>query len=79
MPNHLSIDVLGLLRGSADGPIAVAVLGLITLSAICGTLRRPPLKRFWFAVRRHARAKERLLNGGAVTETGRERTTKRRG
>jgi len=34
MLDHLSIEVLGVLRGSADGPLAVAFLGAITLIAV---------------------------------------------
>jgi hypothetical protein len=34
MLDHLSIDVLGVLRGSADGPLAVGFLGAITLAAV---------------------------------------------
>jgi hypothetical protein len=57
MPDHLSIEVLGVLRGSADGPVAVAVLGLMALAALSGTLQRRPLKRFWSAMQRQVRRK----------------------
>jgi hypothetical protein len=41
MPNHLSIEILGILKGSADGSTAVAVLGLMALAllirVLCGS------------------------------------------
>jgi hypothetical protein len=33
MPEHLSIEIVGLLRGAADGPLAIATLALIALAA----------------------------------------------
>lgn len=60
MPNHLSIEVLGVLRGSADGPMAVGVLGLMSLVTLSGTLPRHPLKRLWSAIRRNGRQKAHL-------------------
>ena len=44
MPDHLSIEVLGVLRGSADGPLAVALLGSVTLAALLIIIGRPLLK-----------------------------------
>jgi hypothetical protein len=40
MPDHLSIEILGVLRGTADGPFAVGVLGLIVLAALVASLCR---------------------------------------
>jgi hypothetical protein len=42
MPNHLSIEILGILKGSADGSIAVAVLGLMALAVLIRVLRGSP-------------------------------------
>jgi hypothetical protein len=33
MSDHLSIEILGLLRGAADGPFAIGTLALIALAA----------------------------------------------
>jgi hypothetical protein len=44
MPDHLSIEVLGVLRGSADGPLAVALLGSVTLAALLIIIGRPLLQ-----------------------------------
>jgi hypothetical protein len=44
MPDHLTIEVLGVLRGSADGPLAVALLGTITLAAVIMSIGRFVLK-----------------------------------
>ncbi len=65
MPDHLSIEVFGLLRGSADGPMAVGVLGLMALTAISGTWRRRALKRLWSTIRRNVRQKRHLAKGAA--------------
>jgi hypothetical protein len=51
MPDHLSIEVVGIVHGSADGTVAVLLLGFIAI----GTLCRPPL-----SVRR---AVSRILRG----------------
>jgi hypothetical protein len=41
MSDHLSIEVMGLLRGAADGPLAISTLGLIMLGVLSGLwLRR---------------------------------------
>jgi hypothetical protein len=42
VPDHLSIEILGILRGSADGPMAIAVLGLMAVAALAGALLRRP-------------------------------------
>lgn len=42
MPNHLSIEVLGILKGSADGSVAVAVLGLMALAVLLRVLCGSP-------------------------------------
>jgi hypothetical protein len=36
MSDHLSIEVLGLLRGAAEGQVAIATLGLITFAILSG-------------------------------------------
>jgi hypothetical protein len=40
MPDHLSIEILGVLRGTADGPIAIGALGLIVLGVLLAPLCR---------------------------------------
>lgn len=39
MSDHLSIEVLGILRGAADGPLAIGTLALIALTV--ATFRLP--------------------------------------
>jgi hypothetical protein len=39
MTEHLSIEILGVLRGAADGPMAISALALIALAATA---------RLWF-------------------------------
>lgn len=56
MPDHLSIEVFGVLRGSADGPLAVALLGTITLVAVIISIGRFVLK---YAVARMTSANNR--------------------
>jgi hypothetical protein len=34
MLDHISIEVFGLLRGTADGPLAVVALALIVLAVV---------------------------------------------
>jgi hypothetical protein len=74
MPDHLSIEFLGVLRGSADGPMAVAVLGLMALAALTGALQRRPLKRLRSSIRCNVQQKSRLPKGltpthGDVTQS----------
>jgi hypothetical protein len=33
MTGHLSIEILGVLKGAADGPLAIGALALIALAA----------------------------------------------
>lgn len=40
MADHLSIEILGVLRGTAEGPLAVGVLGLIVLGVLLAPLCR---------------------------------------
>jgi hypothetical protein len=42
MPDHLSIEILGILRGSADGSTAVVVLGVMALAVLIRVLRGWP-------------------------------------
>jgi hypothetical protein len=35
MPDHLSIEVFGIIRGSADGTVAVLLLGFIAIAILC--------------------------------------------
>jgi hypothetical protein len=65
MPNHLSIEVLGVLRGTADGPVAVGVLGLMALVALSAFLRRRPLKRLRSTIQRNVQQKSRPENAAA--------------
>jgi hypothetical protein len=82
MPDHLSIEVLGVLRGSADGPMAVAVLGLIglmALTALFGALRGRLLKRLRSIVWRNAPPKSRRPKRIASMELDTHRATPRLG
>jgi hypothetical protein len=41
LTGHLSIEILGVLKGAADGPLAISTLALIALAATaCLRLRR---------------------------------------
>ena len=39
MADHLSIKILGVLSGAADGPLAVGTLGVIALAVLVLTVR----------------------------------------
>jgi hypothetical protein len=80
MPDHLSIEVLGVLRGSADGPLAVALLGTITLAAVIISISRFVLK---YAAARMTSADNRPQLGtqrrnGTASPRGRSHASKPR-
>lgn len=68
MPDHLSIEILGVLRGTADGPLAIATLGAVALAILAVTLRS-------FSLRKRASAlgelPKRQLHGTARKKRGR--------
>jgi hypothetical protein len=39
VPNHLSIEILGVLRRTADGLFAIGALGVVALAVLVVTVR----------------------------------------
>jgi uncharacterized integral membrane protein len=49
MADHLSIEILGLVRGAADGPLGITMLAAIVVAALIAIPARTPLwwRRRW--------------------------------
>ena len=45
MPEHLSIEILGVLRGTADGSFAIGTLGVVALAVLAMTVRGLRLRK----------------------------------
>ena len=45
MPDHLSIEILGVLRGTADGPFAIGTLGVVALAVLAIAVRSFGLRK----------------------------------